>query len=59
MVFGKKEKVRRVKKLPEKPEKGVIYEIVTNGRNGKRRVGFVYTGKRGFGKWKIKYNRKA
>jgi len=57
-VFGEK-KVRKVRKLPEKPEKGVVYEIVTKGRNGKRRVGFVYTGKSGFGKWKIVYNKKA
>lgn len=57
--MGRKMEVRRVKNLPKKPEKGVIYEKVVKGRNGKRRVGFVYTGKTGFGKWKIVYNKPA
>ncbi len=53
------EKVKKVSKLPKNPEKGVIYEMVVRGRNGKRRVGFKATGKRGFGKWKIVYNKPA
>ena len=51
--------VRVVSKLPKNPEKRVIYEKVVRGKNGRRRVGFVYTGKQGFGKWKIVYNRSA
>ena len=51
--------VRRVKELPAKPQKGIIYEKTVKGKNGKRKVGFVYTGKTGFGMWKIVYNKPA
>ena len=51
--------VKVVKELPKNPQKGIIYEKTVKGKNGKRKVGFVYTGKTGFGKWKIVYNKPA
>jgi len=48
---------KRVKSLKsvKNPKKGEIYEIVRRGRV----IGFKYTGKKGFGMWKVVYNKKA
>jgi len=60
--------VKKVKKLPKSPVKGQRYSITTNpakskdgrGKNlGKREVIFEATGKKGFGKFKIKSNKPA
>lgn len=50
---------QKVKSLPKNPKKGTIYEITVNAQNGKRKVGFIFTGKKGFGMWRVVYNRPA
>ena len=44
------------RKLPKNPEKGSEHTIITNpgGNLGKREVTFKATGRKGFGKYKIK-----
>lgn len=56
-----KQVIRKVNDLKniEVPNIRDIYEVkVHNTKNGTRYVGFKYTGKEGFGKWKVKYNEK-
>jgi hypothetical protein len=65
---SKTKRVKKVKKLPKSPVKGQKYSITTNpakssdgrGKNlGRREVVFEATGKKGFGKYKIKSNKPA
>ena len=61
MAKKKKIETHDVKSLKsiEDPVIGDIYQIpVNNPKIGKRKVGFEYTGDSGFGKWKIKFNKK-
>lgn len=52
--------IKKVKELPKKPKKNVVYEVKHTSRSKVTwRTGFVYTGVEGFGKFKIVYNRKA
>ena len=41
----------------KRPVKDAIYEIIRIVKGKKRRIGFKFTGKAGFGKWKIVYNK--
>lgn len=41
-------------KLPKKPKKGATYtRRINNPKQGRRKITFVATGKKKFGKWKI------
>jgi hypothetical protein len=53
------DKIRKVDKLPKNPKKGEKFLRITNSKNGKRKITFQATGKKGFGKWKIISNKKA
>ena len=55
------EVTRMTRKLPKNPKKGKEYTIKTNpgGNLGKRIVTFIATGKKGFGKFRIKSNKPA
>ena len=51
-------KTHNVNKLKgiEDPVKGDFYVVPVKNNSGKRKITFKYTGKTGFGKWKITKN---
>ena len=51
---------KRVSKLPKSPRKGEEYErIINNPKQGRRKITFLATGKKKFGKYKIVSNEPA